>query len=394
MASRVDVVGVTGDGLGCLGDEARRALAGAELVVGGRRLLDMLPAGPIRTLAVEADVESVVEEVVAEPGAVCVLASGDPGFFGVVRPLAARLGPGRLRVHPQPSSVALAFARLGLPWDDATVVSAHGRPLADAARRAAPLAKVAVLVSPESPPEALGKELVRCGAAHDRVAVCARLGSGAERVDRTDLAGLATGTWDPLSVVVLLRGDGVEGRRSLAWGRPEDDFDHRAGMVTKSEVRAVVLARLELPATGVVWDLGAGSGSVAVECALLAPGLSVIAVERRPDDADRIRSNAAGHGAVVEVVEGEAPAALGGLPDPHRVFVGGGGLDVVDAALARLRPGGRVVAAYAALDRAAAAMERLGSLVQVGVAHGRRLPDGGVRLAAENPVFLAWGPDS
>ena len=97
---------------------------------------------------------------------------------------------------------------------------------------------------------------------------------------------------------------------------------------------------------------------------------------------------------MVEVVEGEAPAALVGLPDPHRVFVGGGGLDVVDAALARLRPGGRVVAAYAALDRAAAAMERLGSLVQVGVAHGRRLPDGGVRLAAENPVFLAWGPDS
>ena len=395
-------------------DAARHALKSADLVVGGRRHLDALGRPGARTVAIEADVDVVVRQVADEPGSVCVLASGDPGLFGMVRPLAARFGPERLEVHPQPSSPALAFARLGLPWDDAVVVSAHGRPVADAAAKAAQAAKAAVLVSPESPPEALGKELLRLGASHDRVAVCSRLGSPGERVALTDVAGLAGGTWDPLSVVVLVHGDGVGATRSLAWdpsatmsrsranwgadlatwspGSGEGGFAHRAGMITKSEVRAVAVARLELPAAGVMWDVGAGSGSVAVECAGVRPGLRVVAVERRADDAERIRSNAAAHGVVVEVVEGEAPDALGPLPGPDRAFVGGGGLEVLDAVLARLRPGGRVVASYAALDRAAAAMDRLGSLVQLGVARAERLSDGGVRLAAQNPVFLAWGP--
>jgi len=131
---------------------------------------------------------------------------------------------------------------------------------------------------------------------------------------------------------------------------------------------------------------------VAVECARLCPALRVIAVERDPAQAERARVNSAGHGVGVDVVEGDAPGVLAGLPDPDRAFVGGGGLDVLDAVVSRLSPGGRVVAAFAALDRAAAAATRLGHLVQVGIASGTVLPDGGVRLAAENPVFVAWGP--
>jgi precorrin-6Y C5,15-methyltransferase (decarboxylating) len=154
----------------------------------------------------------------------------------------------------------------------------------------------------------------------------------------------------------------------------------------------VALGKLGLPPAGVLWDVGAGSGSVAVECALLRPGLRVLAVERDPDEVERIRANAAAHAVGVEIVEGEAPGVLGGLPDPDRAFVGGGGLEVLDAVLARLRPGGRVVAAFAALDRAAAAVDRLGNVAQIGISRGRPLPDGGVRLAAENPVFLVWGP--
>jgi precorrin-6Y C5,15-methyltransferase (decarboxylating) len=178
----------------------------------------------------------------------------------------------------------------------------------------------------------------------------------------------------------------------LAWGLPDRDFAHRQGMLTKSEVRAVALGKLAIPPAGVLWDVGAGSGSVAVECARLAPALRVLAVERDPADADRIAANAAAHRVTVEVVAGEAPACLDGLPPPDRAFVGGGGLAVLEAVLARLATGGRVVATYAALDRAAAAAARLGSLVQVGVSRGQPLPDGGVRLAAENPVFVTWGP--
>ena len=362
----------------------------ADLYVGGRRHLEGLPG---RHLVIGGDLGPVLERIAGEPGRVCVLASGDPGFFGIVRSLAERFGPQALDVRPAASSVSLAFARLGLPWDDAVVVSAHGRPLPTAARRAAAAPKAAVLTSPESPPEALGKELAVLGARHRRVVVCSRLGMPDEEVNDVDLDRLASGTWDPLSVVVLLDGDDVATGPVLAWGLPEDAFAHREGMITKAEVRAVALGKLALPSAGVLWDIGAGSGSVAVECALLRPGLRVIAVERDRDQAERVGMNARDHGVRVEVVDGQAPAVLGGLPDPDRAFVGGGGIDVLDAVLARLAPGGRVVAAYAALDRAATAAGRLGHLVQLGVSRAQVLPDGGIRLAAENPVFVAWGPD-
>ena len=396
--SPITVVGVLGDRLA---DSGADALESCDLVVGGRRQLARFAPHGVRKVAISGDVTAVAEEVAAEPGKVCVLASGDPGFFGIVRALAERFGPQALEVHPAPSSVSLAFARLGLPWDDAVVVSAHGRPLADAVRRVVAASKAAVLASPDSPPEAIGRCLVELGVTERRVAVCARLGTGDERVDEVNLAGLAAGTWDPLAVVVLLDGPEVAPQPALswglretglAWGLSEDLFAHRDGMVTKAEVRAIALGKLGLPAAGVLWDVGAGSGSVAVECARLVPGLQVVAVERRADDAARIGANAAAAGCNVEVVVGSAPAALDGLPSPDRAFVGGGGIAVLDAVLARLRPGGRVVAAYAAMDRAAAAFAKLGHLVEIGVSRAGALPDGGVRLAAENPVFLAWGP--
>ena len=361
------------------------AVPDADLIVGGRRHLDGLPG---RHLVIGGDLRPVLDAIAAETGRVCVLASGDPGFFGIVRALGERFGPDALEVRPAPSSVSLAFARLGLPWDDAVVVSAHGRPLRAAARRAAAAAKAAVLTSPDSPPEALGKELLVLGARHRRAVACSQLGTARESLADTDLAGLAAGTWDPVSVVVLL--DSAETAPVLAWGAPEHEFAHRDGMITKAEVRAVALGKLGLPPAGVLWDVGAGSGSVAVECARLSPGLRVFAVDR---DVERLRSNVGTHGVRVDVVEGEAPAVLAGLPDPDRAFVGGGGLDVLDAVIARLAPGGRVVAAFAALDRAATAAQRLGHMVQIGVSRAAVLSDGGIRLAAENPVFVAWGPD-
>lgn len=387
------VVGVAGVELG---KDGARALQDADLVVGGQRHLDALAPRGARRLRITGDLDGVLDAVASEPRRVCVLSSGDPGFFGIVRVLVGRFGSEALEVHPAPSAVALAFARLGLPWDDAVVVSAHGRPLGDAARLAAAAPKVAVLTSPDNPPEALGRELTTMKVTDRRVAVCSRLGSADETVDEVDLAGLTGARWEPLSVVVLLDPAQKPDRGSalvLAWGLPDTAFAHRQGMVTKAEVRAVVLGKLALPLAGVLWDIGAGSASVAVECALVAPGLAVVAVERDSGDAERARANSVAHGVGVGVVHGSAPGCLASLADPDRVFVGGGGLGVLDAVLARLRPGGRVVATYAAVDRAAAAAERLGHLVQVQVSRGQRLPDGSFRLAAENPVFVAWGPD-
>jgi len=386
VPDRITVIGVLG---------APPALDGdSDLIVGGREHIDALSAiGGARVAVIGrggVTLEAALEAVADARGRVCVLASGDPGFFGIVRALAARFGSERLDIRPAPSSVSVAFARLGLPWDDAVVVSAHGRSLDDLATRVAGAPKVAVLCGPDAPPEHVAKHLVAAGAAFDQAAVATRLGGPDARVVRASLAAIADGAFDDRSVLVLWRGDGVATVPAIAWGRDESQFAHRAGMITKSEVRAVVLAKLALPSTGVLWDVGAGSGSVGIDAALLAPGLRVFSIERDPEAARLVAENAAAAGVAIEIVAGSAPDAFAALPDPDRIFVGGGGLDVLDAARARLRASGIVVATYAAVDRAVAAYERLGNLVQVSVTRAVPLA-GGVRLAPLDPVFIGFG---
>jgi precorrin-6B C5,15-methyltransferase / cobalt-precorrin-6B C5,C15-methyltransferase len=404
-APPVAVVGLHGGQW--FGSGAEAALCQADVLIGSDRQHQELAGAALPGEAVElwGRLDELVELCEARSTSgqrVCVLAAGDPGFFGIVRLLAARLGPQRLEVHPAPSSISLAFARVGIPWDDAVVATCHGRPVESAARAVAEHPKAAVLVSPQTPPAALGEAVLAIRSAESGGAaetapvirdvwVCTRLGEPGESVTQTDLAGLATGAFDPLSVVVCVApGYGVAPAARGGWGADESTFAHRAGLITKAEVRAVVLGKLELPTDGVLWDVGAGSGSVAIEAARLCPGLRVLAVERDPEACALIRCNA--EGAAVAVIEGTAPGVLADLPSPDRVFVGGGGLDVLDAARARLRPGGVVVATYAVMAGAVAAADRLGSLVQLQVSRARSIgPDQRSRLQAENPVFVAWG---
>ena len=401
MAEVVDIVGLHGGQW--FGRRAEAALRSADVLIGHARQLAVLPTD-LRGEPVElwGDLDEVLGFAAARRDAgqrACVLAAGDPGFFGLARLAAARLGEAVVAIHPAPSSIALAFARIGTNWDDAEVVSAHGRPLEHAVAAVLAHPKVAVLVSRDQPPEALGKALLAAGCGPRRAAVCSRLGEADETVVQTDLEGLAAGTFDPLSVVVVRAPDNVDhdAGMGLRWGIPETSFAHRDGMITKSEVRAVALGKLALPPVGVLWDVGAGSGSVAIECARLAPGLRVYAVERNPEDVERLRHNereaGIGGAASVTVVEGEAPEALADLPTPDRVFVGGGGIAVLEAVLARLAPGGLVVATFATLGPATAAAERLGNLIQLQVNRATPIgPTPQLRLAAENPVFITWGP--
>jgi precorrin-6B C5,15-methyltransferase / cobalt-precorrin-6B C5,C15-methyltransferase len=389
----VAVVGMVGGEV--FGPDARRALATADVVVGSaRQVAHVNLAAGAEHLALTTPLAPVLAAVADRRRLgrrVCVLASGDPGFFGIARTLGAHLGPDALRVHPAPSSVALAFATQGWSWDDAVVASAHGRALEPALAAVRGAARAAVLTDPATPPEVVGAALA---AEDDRreVVVVSRIGEHDESVTRTDVAGLAAGSFDPMSVVLLAAPTSPDAGPTVRWGRDEAEFAHRDGMVTKAEVRAVALGKLALPARGVLWDVGAGSGSVGIEAAAVAPGLEVVAVERRQADAERIVANASRHGVHVRVVTGEAPAALEQLPDPDRVFVGGGGLDVLDACLARLRPGGVVVATYVLVDRALAAHGRLGHMVQVRVDRCVPLGEVGVRMEPLNPVFVCWGP--
>ncbi|KUO22558.1 bifunctional cobalt-precorrin-7 (C(5))-methyltransferase/cobalt-precorrin-6B (C(15))-methyltransferase [Streptomyces dysideae] len=384
------------------------ALAGAELVVGGRRHLDAvrLPEGVERVvLGALGPALDTIEEYVVKGRPVVVLASGDPGFFGIVRVLAERFGAERLDVRAGVSSVAAAFARVGLPWDDAVVVSAHGRDLRTAVNVCRARPKVAVLTGPGAGPAELGAALLH--RTDSRVLVVASaLGSAEERVERVPPAEAAARDWGPsVSVVLCLDEARALGAvRTVAgapagpagWALDEGEFAHRDSMITKFEVRALALARLGPRLGDLVWDVGSGSGSVAVECARF--GAAVTAIEQTRDGVGRIRANALAHGVDVRAVHGAAPTVLSDLDDPDAVFIGGGGheLPAIVTACAR-RARRTVVVALAALDRVPAVRAALtgagfacdGVLLQS--SRLAPLPGDVTRLAATNPVFLLWG---
>jgi precorrin-6Y C5,15-methyltransferase (decarboxylating) len=414
----ITVVGIDGSPLS---RRAEAALATATLVAGARRHLTVAP--PRARAVVLGELAPALDILAAHEGDAVVLASGDPGFFGIVRALRER--ELKFTVLPAVSSVAMAFARAGLTWDDAAVVSAHGRDPRPALNVCRAHPKVAVLTGPDCGPAEIGAAL----AGWDRrLVVAEHLGSEQERLSECSPAEAARRTWEDPNVVLVLgvasaqahpswmwvwccslnnkptfmgvTGDGSPDAGgfqgypgAVGWALAEEEFDSRDAVITKAEVRALALARLA-PGPGLlVWDVGAGSGSVAVECARF--GAAVIAVERDALRCERVRANAARHGADVQIVPGEAPEALSALPDPDVVFVGGGGTAVIEAVAAR-RPA-RIVVALAAVERAGSAHAALtaagyaadGALVQA--ARLAPLPGDVHRLAATNPVFLLWG---
>jgi precorrin-6B C5,15-methyltransferase / cobalt-precorrin-6B C5,C15-methyltransferase len=399
------MITVVGAGTGALAAHVRERIATAPLVVGAPRHLAGVPAACAgQTMRLSGDLRPVMDAIGAieeAGGAPVVLASGDPGFFGVVRALAERFGRERLDVVPGVSSVALAFARAGVSWDDALVVSAHGRDPRSAVNVCRAHPKVAVLTSPSFGPADLAGEL---GGLARRFLVAERLGEAAERVAEGDADAIAAGTWADPNVVVVLDEARPPATPGESWPRrwgpdrwalPDAAFEHRAGMVTKAEVRALGLAALGPGLGDLVWDVGAGSGSVGIECA--RHGAAVIAVERDPEACDLVARNAARHRVEVHVVEGEAPAALASLPDPDAVFVGGGGasLGAVLEVVAR-RARRAVVVALAAVERvgpAVAALEAGGLAAEGVLLQVSRLSVLGTeaavhRLAPVNPVFV------
>ena len=385
------------------GPDAAAALAAADRVAGAPRHLVGTDVPPAAERIQITRLDDALDAICGRPGRVAVLASGDPGFFGIVRALRARgVSP---RVIPAVSSAALAFARLGLDWDDALVVSAHGRDPRQALAAALAHPKVAILTSPAPGANArdLGAGLLAAGR---RVYAAECLGTPAEQIRELTVTTPADVAEPNVLICVdpLCAGPRAsqDGPRWLAghpgapdgWALPEDTFAHRDSMITKAEVRALVLARIGPGPGRTIWDVGAGSGSVAIECARF--GAWAIAVEADPGQCERIRANAARHGVRLRVVEGRAPAALAGLPPADVVFAGGGDHAALAAAIDAARPA-RVVVTLAAVGRVEATAGLLADLgyradgVQLQASRLAPLPAGSLRLAAANPVFVLWG---
>jgi precorrin-6B C5,15-methyltransferase / cobalt-precorrin-6B C5,C15-methyltransferase len=352
----LSIVGIGEDGVDGLNAAARRLIEDAEIVFGGRRHLAL--AAPLVRGAARpwpSPFDGAADEVLRHRGRpVCVLASGDPFHYGVGAVLAREIDPREMIVLPAPSAFSLAAARLGWALPRTALISVHGRALDLLRPHLQPGAHILALTSDAEGPAAIAKLLAATGFGASPMTVLEALGGSRERVRSAKAAAFDIDAPDALNTVAIEVKAAPDARvLALAPGLADDLFEHD-GQITKREIRAVTLSSLAPRRGELLWDIGAGSGAVAIEWLLADPTfMRAVAVERRADRAARIARNAAACGVPdLKVVEGAAPAVLNGLPAPDAVFIGGGASEpgVIDAATRALRPGGRLVINAVTLD--------------------------------------------
>ncbi|HEX3860199.1 MAG TPA: precorrin-6y C5,15-methyltransferase (decarboxylating) subunit CbiE [Stellaceae bacterium] len=386
----LSIIGIGEDGIAGLTETARRMISEAGTVYGGRRHL-ALAAPLVQGTALQwpSPLAAGVATIVAARGTpVCVLASGDPFLHGIGGVLSRHVPAAEMIVMPAPSAFSLAAARLGWALQDTALVSLHGRPLDLLRSHLQRGAHILALTSNEHGPADIAALLTATGFGASRLAVLETLGGQRERVRRTSAGAFALADIDALNVVAI-EIVASAGARVLprAPGLADALFAHD-GQITKRDIRALTLSALAPQRGELLWDVGAGAGSVGIEWMLADSSLHTIAVESRLDRVARIRANAAAFGVPGLVVKvGEAPAALTGLPAPDAVFVGGGASDagMLDAVSAALRPGGRLVVNAVTLRTEALLLDRYaafgGDLVRIALS--RAAPLAGV---------TAWQP--
>lgn len=360
VAPWLTLVGIGEDGRVGLSSAALDALTQAALIVGGRRHLALLGPVAAETMPWPSPMDDAYPAILARRGtAVAVLASGDPYHYGVGAALARHVPAAERRCFPQPSAVSLATARLGWAVQDCVTLSFCGRPLETLVPALHPGARILALSADAATPRRVADLLRRRGFGASVVTVLEAMGGPRERIRTSDAEGFALDGIDPLNTIgIAVAGAGAA--LSLTPGRADALFEHD-GQITKSDIRAVTLARLQPRPGAVLWDVGAGSGAVAIEWMLAHPANRAHAVERHPERAARIARNASALGVPdLAVVAGAAPGALAGLPPPDAVFVGGGatGAGLLDACVAALATGGRLVVNAVTIETQALLIER------------------------------------
>jgi precorrin-6Y C5,15-methyltransferase (decarboxylating) len=403
------VIGVGGDGLAGLTARARDLLTSADLVLGSESTLGLVPELRGQRLPIGRDLQEVLRTLEANLGKkrLVVVASGDPLFYGVARYLCDRLGKERFEVLPHVSSMQLAFARVKESWEDAYLTNLATHPLEEVLDRIRTAETVGLFTSEKEDPPEVARQLLARGLDYFRAYVCENLGGPDERVTQGELTEIQEMEFAPLNVMILKRKPGRPDQqrapgRFRRFGNPEDVFAQsrpKSSLITQAEVRALALAQMDVQPGSVIWDIGAGSGSLALEAAqLAAPGM-VYAIEQDAADFHLILANADTFGVRnLKAIHGTAPAVFAGLPPPDAIFVGGTGKEVarlLEAAFEALRPGGRLVVNVATLEAVSAVYAALKALagpveaMLVNIARGTEQLET-LRFDAVNPTFLLW----
>ncbi|MFO8085776.1 MAG: precorrin-6y C5,15-methyltransferase (decarboxylating) subunit CbiE [Desulfobacterales bacterium] len=398
-------VAVVGAGLSFsdLSQKYLKIVQNADILVGGRRHLSWFEDHPGEKREIEAPLSEVIAyiEQRMDQKNIAVIASGDPLFYGIGKVLTKALGADNVCIYPNISTLAACFAHLKMPWVRAAVVSLHGKDrfieLFDALRSDRP---IFVLTDPRHNPAWLDGFINSQGLTRWHMWVFECLGEPDERIRRFSPGEVPLAEVSEPNAVIILGQFDHEKIYPMVMGAPENWYEHERGLITKSEIRAIVLSRLRLSRNHVFWDLGSGSGSVAIEAAVFVTRGHIVAVEKNETRAAQIRTNAKNFGAGhIRVEVANLPEGIEKFPAPDRVFIGGGGKDIgriVDAASKRLRPGGRMVINAVLIENMAYALEMLKKLgfatevVQVQISRGEAISDG-TRFSANNPVWIISG---
>ena len=405
--SKIHIIGIGGDGLAGLTARARTLLAAADIVLGSDAVLDLVAEAAAQRIRFGPDLREVVQLLTANLGRkrMVIVAGGDPLFYGVARYLCERLGKEHFEVLPHVSSMQLAFARVKESWEEAYLTNLATHPLESVLDRIRTAELVGLFTSEQETPATIARTLLVRGLDYFRAYVCENLGAPDERVTQGELADVQDLEFAPLNVMILKRKPGRPDQAARAgrfrmFGNPDDYFAQsqpKSGLITQAEVRAIALAQMNLHPTAVVWDVGAGSGSVAIEAAQVAHLGMVYAIEQDAADYHLIVANAKTFGVYnLKAIHGAAPAVFAGLPPPDAIFVGGTGREVANllqVAYAALRPAGRLVVNVATLEMLSATYATLKSLAApvqvslVNVARGVEQLET-LRFEAVNPTFL------
>jgi precorrin-6Y C5,15-methyltransferase (decarboxylating) len=376
---RIDVIGIGADGPGGLRPELRERIAAAGFLAGGERHLGWFSTLTCDRLVIQDNLPQLLFELKrrGQTERCVVLASGDPLFYGIGSYLCAMFGSEHLRIEPAVSSMQLAFARAGIPWQTATLASIHGRELRPTLLPLLGKPAIGLFTQDGDGPAAAASFFLRHGLADYRAFVAQNLGAADEKLSGwIALPALAGALFDALNFLILQRAKGsdsfsdaeIQRLRALVPGVPDEAFvrpEGRPEVMTRQEVRSVLVGKLSghCKPGDTIWDIGAGLGTVAVELAVLQPHVEVIAVERDHERAALARTNRERFGAYnIRVLEGTAPEALLEETAPLRVFIGGSGENlaaILDSIRSRLREGGRLVANFVTLEHLALALARL-----------------------------------
>lgn len=404
-----DTVSVVGMGMSPE-DLSRRALATvkqADVLIGGKRHLSYfrhLPAEKIHLHKNFAQVIHLIKTSLRKKKRIVVISSGDPGYHGIARYLTQHLGKNAIEIIPNITTFQAAFARIKESWDDALLLSSHGRPLPRLASLLRKHGKIGVLTDHRNTPAAIARQVIEKDPSlkNTTVYILEQLGTRNEKVHQCSLSRVINKTFSSLNAMILFPpAPSTDDAGNVPLGIADTHFSHQKGLITKEDIRIFTLAKLRLPREGVLWDIGSGSGSVAVEAALLAPELTIYAVEKEKRRVRDITTNSTRFRVTGQILPllGEAPAILKGLPQPNRIFIGGTAdqlLPILRHCRRRLAPAGKIVmnaATIETVNNALAFFDRAGwiaTVTQLNIAHlhriGRRR-----RLHPLNPVFIIEG---